>query len=590
MKKLKTYLIALVKISLICLAFFLFSPSLKAHAMFSDTTNINMGIKLELGTVRLTADTKLIDPVNFTDGDSVLISDSKLINDGSLTGKLAYKINVTKEDGTNPTTENMSVVINFRDVANEVMASVDSLKTDNYTFAKDSSGNDVIIEPLGEVPVTVKYKSNVPTDDEKLKITVTFRLIQSNATDANAKMFSDEESLMNTVTLVPEVVEEESYWPKEDTFIKSKKGNVTYSMEKMKVVFSEVLDVSDSNKRYIKNLNKAILYIKFPDKESVTKQINGNQMFKVTQILTGNEAIKYESIELNEEHNGMILTFKLDEDYTYNPAKPSDSLSYANKGKYELTLGIEIQKYGMHGQNNYSYYDNLSEYEPYFATRLILSSDLVVPSENNSYTNYSQLPIKLTADKVLLSFKKFDSWNLTSANPAEFDDVQLTNETVAIEVKGGKSGQIYSLLNPDKTFSLWLNSNETLNNAVLNVKILGDAGNTLVISRTLINGTPPSSNKSTAGSTTQSSSKRSMSVPLVVEETEEPTEQVTDSKESVEETNSTMDSSVVDESAGETPIEESGEEELIDETEVTEEVVDSSSADSSVEQTEQKEN
>ena len=66
--------------------------------MFSDTANTNMGIKLELGTVSLVAEnTNIINPVNFTEGDPILIVSSNLINNGSLSGKLAYKINIKKK-------------------------------------------------------------------------------------------------------------------------------------------------------------------------------------------------------------------------------------------------------------------------------------------------------------------------------------------------------------------------------------------------------------------------------------------------------------------------------------------------------------
>lgn len=97
MGKLKTILCMLTKISLLCFAFFVLFPSLQVQAVFSDTANINMGIKLELGTVSLAAeDTNIINPVSFTEGGPILIASSKLVNDGNLSGKLAYKIDVTK--------------------------------------------------------------------------------------------------------------------------------------------------------------------------------------------------------------------------------------------------------------------------------------------------------------------------------------------------------------------------------------------------------------------------------------------------------------------------------------------------------------
>ncbi|WP_373471094.1 hypothetical protein [Carnobacterium alterfunditum] len=589
MKKLKTRLIALTKFSLICLAFFVFSPSLKVHAMFSDTANINMGIQLKLGTVSLASEnTTISNAVNFTEGDSVLMASSTLTNDGSLSGKLAYKIDLTKDNGTLLTAEeikDMSVIVNFDTVAKEVMASAAFLNTNSFTFAKNTSGSAVIIEPssIGKVPVTIKYKSSSPTKDEKLKVTVTFRLIQSNAADANAELFSDEETLANTVTLVPKVIEEKSYWPDISTFVKAGHGNYTYSVEKMKMLFSETNNMTNPNKRYIKNLNKAVVYIQLPSNEPLTKQIikkNGTkeikQMFNISKLSTGNTAIKYESMELDEEHHGIILTFKLEDSYSYNPDKPEDSLAYENKDRYELNLNIEIQKYGMYEAEKYGYYDNSHTYDQYFATRLVLSSDTDVPV---SGANYAQLPIKLTTDKKLLSFKNFYTTSPQYVKPGDFKDVQLTKENIELEVIGEKSGQISSLLNSNKTFSLWLNSNETLDTAVLNVKILGDAGNTLVISRTLKNGTSSSTN----AATTQSTSIKSMSALMIVEETEEPTEQAIGSEKSVEVPDSAIDKATPDEQAVDSSIEESDAEQVADKAEVveeTKETVDSSSVES----------
>lgn len=565
MKKLKSNLIGLTKINLIFFVFFVLFPSIKVQAMFNDTASINMGVKLELGTVSLAAmDTNIVNAASFTEGDSVLIASSKLVNDGSLTGKLAYKIDVTEGDRvlTADELKNTVITIDFESAANKVEATATSLNTNSFTFVENTSGSDVVIEPdsVGKVPVTVSYKSSTPTKEEKLKIEVTFRLIQSNAANANSEMFSDQESLMNTVTLVPEVVEEESYWPSQSTFVKAVHGNYTYSLEKMKMLFSETNDVTDPKKKYIKNLNKAILYIQFPDKERVTKQIEGKQVLKISQISTDNAAIKYESMELNEEHNGMIITFKLEDSYPYNPTNPNASTAYANKDRYELSLNIEIQKYGMYNKGEYGYYDNSHTYDQFFATRLVLSSDLVVPI-NGLYTKYTQLPIKLTKDNVILSFKKFNTTNPESADPKNFKDVQLTKEGVDLEVKGG---QISSLLNSDKTFSLWLNSNKALDDATLNVKITGDTGNTLVISRKLVNGI-----------TSQSKSMKSMNMPLIEEETEEQDNQQTDTEINIEEPATTIDSTVLNEPTTEVPIEDALQEEIEDDGK--EEVSDSSS-------------
>lgn len=583
MKKLKASLNVFTKISLLCFAFFVLSPSLQVQAVFSDTANINMGIKLELGTISLASkDSTIIDSVKFTEGDSVTLASSKLVNDGSLTGKLAYKIDVTKENGLGMTPDelkNTVITIEFGSVANKVEATASSLNTDSFTFAKDISGSEVIVEPdsVGEVPVTITYKSNnAPIAEEKLTIKITLKLIQSNAADPNVETFSDEESLTNTVTLVPEVVEVESYWPSESTFAKTGDGKTSYSLEKMNMVFSEVYDSENSNTKQIKNLNKAVLYIQFLENESFTTTIikDGKEekinTFDISNINTGNTAIVVDKIEMIEAHNGIKITFKLMDSYTYGATNPENSLPYANKDKYPLQLGFNIQKYKtMYNHNNYDYYTHIElPNMPYFATRLVLSSDLVVPI-NNSDTKYTQLPIKLTTDDVILSFKKFNTMNPSSADPIHFKDVQLSNEIVEFEVIEKTSRQVsYSLIS-NNVFSLELNSNGTFDGAALNVKITGDIGNTLVISRKLINSPQ-----------TQTTSIKSIKVPLINKETEEQTKQQSDTAKTIEEPNSTNDSTVPNERTIEVPIEDAPQEDADD---GDEETIDSSSIDSNSE-------
>lgn len=491
MRKLKKNLKGLVKISLFCFAFFLLAPSIPVKAMFSDTANQTLDIELEFGTISLDQkETEIVDSVKFTEGKSVKIASCTLVNKGSLSAKLAYKIDVTKEDGSILTTnelKDMVISIDFGSVANNIEATASSFNYHSFTFVKNTNDNDIVVEPnsVGKVPVSVSYKSSTPTKKEKLKIMVTFRLIQSNASDPNADSFFDELTVENSVSLIPEVIEKESYWPSESTFVKAGHERYSYSLEKMNMLFSETTNITNPNKRYIKNLNKAMLYIQLPDDEPLTKEITKKdgtkeikQIFNISQLSTGNEAIKYESIELNEEHHGIIITFKLEDDYSYDSANPDASLTYANKDRYELSLNIEIQKYGMYEAGKYGYYDNSHTYDHFFATRLVLNTDIP-----DAPKNYAQMSIKLTDNERILSIKHLYYNSAPYVRPEDFKEVQLKNEIVNVEITGKNGNLVSSKANTDKTFSLWLNSNEKLDDATLNVKITGDTGNTLVISR-----------------------------------------------------------------------------------------------------------
>ncbi|MBC9825872.1 hypothetical protein [Carnobacterium inhibens] len=573
MKKLKIIFKMLTKIGLLYFVFFILSPSLKVQAVFSDTANINMGIELKMGTVSLgQKNNNLVESVNYSGGDPVQIASSTLVNDGSLTGKLAYKIDIKKENNLAMTDEELKDVTVNIDFGTFVTTT--GLNANNFVFVENSSGKEVVMEPdsKGEIPIKLSYKSTAPTKNEKITVKVTFRLIQSNATDANAKLFSDEKIIENTLTLVPKVLEPESYWPEEDTFIPN--YGFSYSLEKMKMLFSEVYDVKNSNDKEIRNLNKAVLYIQFPENELVTTTVKENGIdkeintFNFSNISITNSAIKIVGKEIDKANNGMKITFELIDKYN---STSSNALSeYANKDKYYLDLQANINKYDV-TKNDYSvYYNHINIQVPFFATRLVLSSD-VAPLDA-PYTLYAQLPIKLTQNKKIISLKEFNVFqtnNPASAESRNFNDIQLNEETIEIEINGGDSGQISSWLNTKTSFFLWLNTSNAVSDAILNVKITGDTGNTLVISRKLENSLQ-----------SQTTSMNPMKIPLIEEETEEQTNQKTDTEKNIEEPTSTIDSTVPNESTTKVPIEIVPQEDVND---VDEEVVDSSSADGDAE-------
>lgn len=552
MKKLKLSLIAFTKFSLLCLAFFVLSTPIHAQAMFSDTAIVNMGIKLELGTVDLAAtDIKTIGSVNYSGGEPITIASKKLLNDGSLSAKLAYKFVIKKADGTvlsNEELSGVSVFLNFGEKAKEVSANVTALKTNSFTFVKDANNKDIIIDPdeTEGIPVAVNYKSNAPTKAEKLTVEVTFRLIQSNATDANAKLFSNEKEVSNTLMLVPKVVEEESYWPEESTFKKSNQGKMTYSLVKMKMLYSESYDTLNSRVKQIKNLNKAVLYIEFPNNVPVAKLVkkaDGTEEIKPAFVFDGlstnNDAIVIESKEINKEKNGIIITFKLNDSY--------DSTTKPRANNYALNLGIRIRRNGESGD-----YDGIYETIPDFAKQLVLSSDIPVGTDGG---NFEHRIIPLSTVKKSIVIKQL---NGTShwVNKNEFHDVLLTEEIIELEVKGEDSKLMnYSLISKNE-FSLRLDPGENSNEATLNVKITGDTKNTLVISRKLeLQNYLMEIKSAKISSTTEDM-------------------QQTNSEEKIEESSSMIDNTLSNDQFIEEPI--NG-----DDQEKVKEVIDSSSAESS---------
>lgn len=569
MKKLKASLNVFTKISLLCFAFFVLFPSLQAQAVFSDTDNINMGIKLELGTVSLDEkNVKTIPPLDYSGEDSVEIASSTLVNDGSLTGKLAYKIDVTEGDRvlTADELKNTMISIEFKTEEIKVEATTANLNTNSFAFIKNVSGKDIVIEPnyVGEVPVTVSYKSSTPTKEEKITVKVTFRLIQSNAVNANANLFSDEVTMENVISLVPKVIEEKSYWPDKSTFI-NVEGKLSYSLEKMNMVFSEVYDTSNSNIKNIRNLNEAVLYIQLPKDEPLkTKEKRtGKEIdsFKViSMVADDNGKINVEKIEIDEINHGIKITFKLED--SYDSSDPNKAREYINKYRYPINIRFQLGKYTFDGGNygSYTYYSGVYYQQNIFASRLVLSSD--IPSELKE-ANFEKRKIYLSEMEKTITIKQIKSLSSDSVKNDEFKDVQLTKGAVSLEVEGGATGQISSLLTQNNTlnneFSLKLNQGGNSNEATLNVKITGDTKNTLVISRKLELQNYLMKIKSTK-------------IPSTTKEVE----QQINSEEKIEESNSMIDITVPNDKVIEEPIDGDDQEEV-------EEVVDSSSADSDAE-------
>lgn len=572
MKKLKIILNVLIKISFVWFVFFMLFPSIPVKAMFSDTANLGMDIKLELGSVSLfSKDTTIIDSVKFTEGDSVTISSSDLMNDGSLSGKLAYKIDVTKENGSMLTVDelkNTVISIDFGTAANKVEASGTLLNENTCSFVKDTSGRDIVLEPdsMGKIPVTISYKSSTPTKEEKLKIKVTFRLIQSNAAKANANLFFDEVTMENVISLIPKVIEEKSYWPDKSTFI-NVEGKLSYSLEKMNMVFSEVYDTSNSNIKNIRNLNEAVLYIQLPKDEPLkTKEKRtGKEIdsFKViSMVADDNGKINVEKIEIDEINHGIKITFNLED--SYDSSDPNKVREYTNKYRYPINIRFQLGKYTFDGGNygSYTYYSGVYYQQNIFASRLVLSSD--IPSELKE-ANFEKRKIYLSEMEKTITIKQIKSLSSDSVKNDEFKDVQLTKGAVSLEVEGGATGQISSLLTQNNTlnneFSLKLNPGGNSNVATLNVKITGDTKNTLVISRKL---------------ELQNYLVKIKSAKI--SPTTKEVEQQTNSEEKIEESSSMIDSTLPNDKVIEEPIDGEDQEEV-----EVEEVIDSSSPDSDAE-------
>lgn len=125
-------------ISFIMLFSFLLVPVHITHAQFSDSAALDAGIKITLGSIDLEANnTASIEDITLGNGISEIELKDTVRNLGTLTGKLAYKLNVKTADGTNI---NSSLLKSLQITMNNQEVNMDNL--DHY-FPVPTQAGDV---------------------------------------------------------------------------------------------------------------------------------------------------------------------------------------------------------------------------------------------------------------------------------------------------------------------------------------------------------------------------------------------------------------------------------------------------------------
>lgn len=456
----------------ILLLLFLLVPSDPIFANFSDSVSVTAGIKLTLGNLALSPEKdETITGLSYSGGNPVQLSSHVLKNKGTLTGKLAYQIHVTEKGTTIPVTESgMQLILSFGSTLGDKVIKAPELNTSEYTFITDSQNNEWIFEADQEetIPLTIKYKStDILDQDRDIDITVTFLLIQTNASEPEETMFYDKVSFKHELKLKAKVNEAPDpigpdYWPAADDKDWKWNGKVRYNDAQFeKIMYISEVEKSDR----IRNLNDNVLYVELP--EGKTKEDNN---FSITQ--TAGSHIEAEVMK-NKRH--IKLTFSFDSPKSEAEKIVSQSTNYI----------VEF----FYGKDGNSYGNFQHTLLPLVKKRILLSSDEKIPIV------FKPLPIRTTLEQEIITFKN-DSENrddvyINDHINLPLSDAILNYKQLEASVIEGTTFFDLSLRKDDKIGNqdyLLLNTNTTDWNkkGKLKIILIGNNGNRLVIYRDLM--------------------------------------------------------------------------------------------------------
>ncbi|WP_034549618.1 hypothetical protein [Carnobacterium funditum] len=189
----------------IILVLFLFTPSLSASAHFKDSVSTEIGIQLKLGNLALLpANDETVNGIAYSGNTPLNLSSHVLKNSGTLNGKVAYKITVSEKDSAEPAkdTDNVKVILEADSNKKDMIQSVTTSKTGEYTFLKNTNGDDYILVPdqNKELPISIAIQSDAkPEKDLELEVTVTFLLVLANAAEPTNTGFHDTVSFKHLI-------------------------------------------------------------------------------------------------------------------------------------------------------------------------------------------------------------------------------------------------------------------------------------------------------------------------------------------------------------------------------------------------------
>lgn len=218
---------------------------------------MDSAIELSLGTIQLEAESLFLDETMIEAADQkTKLDDYQLMNNGTLNGKLAYKITVVDSNNKLISSNQLTLMMTFNGT-DEKKADYND---DEYHFFPESS---LAVDSKESVNTTLySIFNSLPDIKQELTIKTTFLLVQSNATVPKEQAFFDTTTISKKVVVKDKQNESEdaAYWPAKNAkgWKKTDSDHVHYHLE----AFQERLFFSstkDNNR--IKTLKDSIIYV-----------------------------------------------------------------------------------------------------------------------------------------------------------------------------------------------------------------------------------------------------------------------------------------------------------------------------------------
>ncbi len=200
-------------------SFLLLSPS-TVQAYFSDINSIDTGIKITLGSIDLEVDNSAnTQELKLGNGVTEIDIRHKVLNKGTLEGKLAYKINAKKADGTDI---DDSLLKSLKITVNNQELNMNSIN--QYSPVSTQEGDDFYLTPgekAKEISMKVKLTSDIQ-QTQTINLEVEYMLFQTNGT-IEKPLFCDSVNLNHKIILD----KKDDFWPSKPI----KSGDYQYAID-----------------------------------------------------------------------------------------------------------------------------------------------------------------------------------------------------------------------------------------------------------------------------------------------------------------------------------------------------------------------
>lgn len=441
-KKIKKKTMLIAFLVLLCS---LFVPAHTVYAYFSDTISEDAGIELTLGSIELAVkENSRHNVLTLENAQSSIQLTETIQNKGTLTGKLAYKINLTKSDGSqlDEKLEN-SIKITL----NNQEANIQN----NYDLLSDESNTKILLNPSSSTDIHIVIETTSSLEkSEEIKLQIELLLFQTNGT-LESPLFHDKLTKAYDITLNKKEAEKPNdYWPTTGWI---DHGNIRYNKEDYSPImyFSEI-----KNSQQIKNLNDIIFYIDIKDEKGI--ELTDLSIRSPEDML-----IKVEHVNDNKQHLKVTISI--------------------NKTQFKRTiLSVPIYDYSIASYTKNTF--ELSEEDaPLTLKRMLLSTD------EAGVRTFNVHPINLFAEERDIYLAQTEQDNTSYLNTPLTKISFNKSPEISIEVSGDNKELVETkkIQAEENSFALKPKSKAETKKAGMNLNVFlkGTSGEILEVKRNI---------------------------------------------------------------------------------------------------------